>query len=85
MLPQFRVGGVLAKARLIAAYVQCRPDSPRENLFVGVGPVCWASLPTGLSEWELGPCHAERSPIIDKLEERIGANRGKSICEDHFL
>ena len=43
-------GGVLAKASLIAAQVQCRPDSPWENLFVGVGPVFWTSLPTGLSE-----------------------------------
>ena len=30
---------------------------------MGVGPVCWTSLPTGLSEWELGPCHTEQSPI----------------------
>ena len=34
---------------------------------MGVGPVCWTSLPTGLSEWELGPCHAERSPIFPPL------------------
>ena len=32
-----------------------------------VGPVCWTSLPTGLSEWELGPCQAERSPIFPPL------------------
>ena len=31
---------------------------------MGVGPVCWTSLPTGLSEWELGPRHVEWSPII---------------------
>ena len=40
---------------------------PRENLFVGVGPVCWTSLPTGLSGWELGPRHTERSPIFTPL------------------
>ena len=55
--------GVLAKSSLIAAQVQCRPDSPQENLSVGVGPVYWPSLPTGLSEWELGPRHIELSPI----------------------
>ena len=32
---------------------------------MGVGPVCWTSLPTGLSEWELGPRHVERSPITN--------------------
>ena len=32
-----------------------------------VGPVCWTLLPTGLSEWELGPWHRERSPIISYL------------------
>ena len=30
---------------------------------MGVGPVCQTSLSTGLPEWELGPRHAERSPI----------------------
>ena len=30
---------------------------------MGVGPTCQTSLSTGLSEWELGPHHAERSPI----------------------
>ena len=35
---------------------------PQENLSVGLGPVCWTSLSTGLSEWELGPCQAEWSP-----------------------
>ena len=60
-------GGVLAKASLIAAQVQCRPDSPWENLSVGVGSVCWTSLPTDLSEWELGPCHSEWSPIGTKF------------------
>ena len=56
-------GGVLSKASLIAASVQCRPDFPGENLSMGVGPVCWTSFPTGLCEWELGPHHAEESPI----------------------
>ena len=36
LLPQGE--GVLARASLTAARVQCRPDSPRENLSVGVGP-----------------------------------------------
>ena len=31
---------------------------------MGVGPVCWTSLPTGLSEWKLGPRHTEWSPIL---------------------
>ena len=31
---------------------------------MGVGPVCWTSLSTGFSEWELGPCLAECSPIL---------------------
>ena len=30
---------------------------------MGVGLVCWTLLSTGLSEWEVGPRHAERSPI----------------------
>ena len=34
---------------------------------MGVGPVCQTSLPTGFSEWELGPCHAEWSPILGLL------------------
>ena len=32
---------------------------------MGMGPVCRTSLPTGLSEWELGPQHAEWSPIME--------------------
>ena len=35
-----------------------------EPIPVGVGPVCWTPLPTGFSEWELRPRHAERSPIV---------------------
>ena len=31
--------GVVAKASLIAAQVQGRPDSPQENLSVGMDPV----------------------------------------------
>ena len=34
---------------------------------MGVGPVCQTSLSTGRSEWELGPRHAERSPIFPPL------------------
>ena len=34
---------------------------------MGVGPVCWTSLPTGLSEWELGPRHTEQSSIFPPL------------------
>ena len=36
LLPQGE--GVLARASLIAVKVQCRPDFPLENLFMGVGP-----------------------------------------------
>ena len=54
-------GGVLAKASLIAASTQPRPEAPQENLSVGVHPMCQTPLPTGFSEWELGPCHAEQS------------------------
>ena len=36
LLPQGE--GVLAKASLIAVKVQCRPDSPRENLSMDMGP-----------------------------------------------
>ena len=32
---------------------------------MGMGPTCWTSLSTGLSEWELGPGHAEQSPIAE--------------------
>ena len=46
--------GVLAKASLIAADVQCRLDSPQENLSVGLGPAHQTSLPTGFSKWGLG-------------------------------
>ena len=38
---------------------------------MGVGPVCRTSLSTGLSEWELGPRHAERSPI-EREKEGVG-------------
>ena len=31
---------------------------------MGVGPVCQTSLSIGLSEWELGPRHAEQSLIL---------------------
>ena len=31
---------------------------------MGVGPVCGTLLSTGLSEWELGPCHAEWSGAV---------------------
>ena len=30
---------------------------------MGVGPVPGTLLSTGLSKWELGPCHPEQSPI----------------------
>ena len=36
LLPQGE--GVLAKASLIAVKVQCRPESPRENLSMDMGP-----------------------------------------------
>ena len=42
---------------------------------MGVGPVSWTSLPTGISECELGPCHTEWSPI---LSDGSYLNRGKS-------
>ena len=61
----------LAKTSLIAAEVQCRPDFQLENLSVGMGPVCWTSLPTGLSELGAGlhfPC-AERFPIGKNLSK----------------
>ena len=32
---------------------------------MGVGPVFRTSLSTGLSEWELGPRHAEQFPILN--------------------
>ena len=34
---------------------------------MGVGPMCRTSLSTGLSEWELGPHHAEQSTIVPPL------------------
>ena len=34
---------------------------------MGMGPVCQTSLSTGLSEWELGPHHAEQSTIVPPL------------------
>ena len=34
-----------------------------------MGPVCWTSLSTGLSEWELGPGHPEWSPITRTLPD----------------
>ena len=34
---------------------------------MGVGPVCQTSLPTGFSEWELGPRHAEQPPIVNDM------------------
>ena len=65
LLPQFRVKECQQKASFKVTQVQCRPDSPRENLSMGVGPLCWTSFSTGLSEWELGPRHTELSPIVD--------------------
>ena len=38
---------------------------------VSVGPMCQTSLSTGLSEWELGPHHAEQSPIKDIVSHYI--------------
>ena len=35
---------------------------------MGVGSVCWTSLSTGLSKWQLGPHHAERSPVGNEKE-----------------
>ena len=34
---------------------------------MGVGPACQIPLPTGLSKWELGPCHVKQSPIFPPL------------------
>ena len=39
---------------------------------MGVGPVCWTSLPTGFSEWEL-----ERSPIGRGMLEGEGDGAGR--------
>ena len=41
-----QVGGVSDKARLLAAQAERRPDSPWENLSVGVVPACpnWLHL-----------------------------------------
>ena len=49
---------------------------------MGVGPVCWTSLPTGLSEWELGPHHAEQSPTPMCLCEETGAPDRTDELED---
>ena len=68
LLPQFRMREFQQKASLKAAQVQCRPDSPQENLSMGVGPVCWTSFSTALSKWELGPRHAEQCPIVNVFQ-----------------
>ena len=34
---------------------------------MSLGPVCWTWIPTGSSEWDLGPCHTEWSPIFSPL------------------
>ena len=62
--------GVLAESKSQSSLLQCRPDSPWENLSVGVGPVCQTSISTGLSQWEQGPCQ-ERSPILIHLKTTI--------------
>ena len=35
---------------------------------MGLGPVFQTSLPTGFSEWELGPRHEEPSPIAPNFQ-----------------
>ena len=49
---------------------------------MGLGPVCWTSLSTGLSEWELGPHHAEQSPITLIFLKIVFAALGPCILDD---
>ena len=56
--------GVLAKSKSQSGLGTMQPDSPWENLSVGVGPVCQTPLSSGLSKWELGPRPVEQSPIL---------------------
>ena len=57
-----------------------------------MGPVCQTSLPIGLSEWELGPCHAEWFPIdkcLVKIEKAFSLwvedmNR-KCVLTHHYV
>ena len=46
---------------------------------MGVGPVRQTLLLTGLSEWELGSRHAERSPI--QINEEVGVEVRKNACD----
>ena len=71
LLPQGE--GVLATASLIAAYVQCRPDFPLENLIHGRGSCLPTSLLTGFSEWGLS--HISYTWNSSPHEGRI-------ICQD---
>ena len=32
---------------------------------MGMGPLYWTSLSTGLSKWGLGPRHTEQSPLLN--------------------
>ena len=48
---------------------------------MGVGPVCRTSLSTGLSEWELGPHQAERSPILFQFQKYSYGNMTPNECE----
>ena len=45
---------------------------------MGVGPVCRTSLSTGLSEWELGSCHTEWSPIPEAPPSYLPEHPGSS-------
>ena len=55
--------GVLAKSKSQSGLGTMQACFPMGEPICGVGPVCQALLPTGFSEWELGPCHTEWSLI----------------------
>ena len=65
LLPQFRVREFLARASLIAVWVQCRPDFPLENLSMDVGP---ARQPRSPLVFQVGAephfPHLERFPTL---------------------
>ena len=57
--------GILAKSKSQSGLGMMQAWFPTGEPICGRGSCVPTSLPTGLSEWELGPRHAEWSPIAN--------------------